>query len=304
MGAPMAGHLARAGYTLTVHDIDRAKADSVSALCEGVSALCEGVRVADRPSAVAKASDIVITMLPSGAYVRDVALGEGGLIEGFQPGALLLDTSSAEPWLTVETAAALAARGVDMVDAPVSGAQVGARTAELVFMVGGAAEAVARVSPLLEVMGTRVFHLGPIGAGHAMKCINNLITAQTFMATAEGLTLGTRFGLDPGLMTDVLNVSTGMSWISQTHIKQRIISRTFDDPFKLGLMAKDVGIALELARRDGLTLPLAALAGNLWQAAENYADQGAGISHMVRWLEHTTGTQIASSGAPQPNAGS
>lgn len=294
MGAPMAGHLARAGYLLTVYDIDRAKAD-------GVSALHEGVRVADTPSAVAKASDIVITMLPSGAYVRDVALGEGGLIEGFQPGALLLDTSSAEPWLTVDTAAALAARGVDMVDAPVSGAQVGAKAAELVFMVGGAAEAVARVAPLLEVLGKRVFHLGPVGAGHAMKCINNLITAQTFMATAEGLTIGTRFGLDPEVMTDVLNVSTGMSWISQTHIKQRIISRRFDDPFKLQLMTKDVGIALELARREGLTLPLAALGSDLWQAAEGHADEGAGISDMVRWLEHMTGTEIASTGASQPS---
>jgi 3-hydroxyisobutyrate dehydrogenase-like beta-hydroxyacid dehydrogenase len=136
----MAGHLAQAGYPLTVHDIDRAKADRVGAGHEGV-------RVADTPGAVAQASDIVITMLPSGAYVRDVALGEAGLIEGFQPGALLLDTSSSEPWLTEETAAALAARGVDMVDAPVSGARAGAEAAELVFMVGGAAEAVARVSP-------------------------------------------------------------------------------------------------------------------------------------------------------------
>jgi 3-hydroxyisobutyrate dehydrogenase-like beta-hydroxyacid dehydrogenase len=286
MGAPMAGHLAQAGYPLTVHDIDRAKADRVGAGHEGV-------RVADTPGAVAQASDIVITMLPSGAYVRDVALGEAGLIEGFQPGALLLDTSSSEPWLTEETAAALAARGVDMVDAPVSGARAGAEAAKLVFMVGGAAEAVARVSPLLEVMGKRVFHLGPAGAGHAMKCINNLVTALTFMATAEGLTIGTRFGLDPEVMTDVLNVSTGMSWISQTHIKQRIISRTFDDPFKLELMVKDVGIALELAHREGLPLPLATLGRDLWQAAEHHADEGASISDMVRWLEHTTGVQIS-----------
>jgi 3-hydroxyisobutyrate dehydrogenase-like beta-hydroxyacid dehydrogenase len=291
----MAGHLALTGYPLTVHDIDRAKADMVAAGHDGV-------QVAHTPRAVAEASDIVITMLPSGMYVRDVALGERGLMEGFQPGALLLDTSSSEPWLTVETAAALAARGVDMVDAPVSGARAGAEAAELVFMVGGAAEAVARVSPLLEVMGTRVFTLGPVGAGHAMKCINNLVTALTFMATAEGLTMGTRFGLDPAIMTDVLNVSTGMSWISQTHVKQRIISRTFDDPFKLALMTKDVGIALELARREGLSLPLATVGRDLWQAAERSADEGASISEMVRWLEHTTGTTIASSGFPQPTA--
>jgi 3-hydroxyisobutyrate dehydrogenase len=252
----------------------------------------DGVRVAATPKAVAEASDIVVTMLPSGTYVRDVTLGQAGLIEGFLPGALLLDTSSSEPWLTVETAAALAARGVSMVDAPVSGAQAGAEAAELVFMVGGAPEAVARVSPVLDVLGRQTFHLGPIGAGHAMKCINNLVTAMTFMATAEGLTIGTRYGLDPEVMTDVLNVSTGMSWISQTHIKQRIISRTFDDPFKLELMVKDVGIALELARREELPLPLATVGGELWQAAGRHADEGAGISEMVRWLEHVTGTQI------------
>lgn len=285
MGEPMAGHLARAGYALTVHDVDRAKAD-------GVAAQHPGAHVAATPEMLAAASDIVITMLPSGSYVREVALGEAGLIEGFRPGSLLLDTSSCEPWLTVETAAALAARGVDMVDAPVSGALAGAQAAELVFMVGGGEGPVARVMPLLDILGKRAFHLGPAGAGHAMKCINNLITAMTFMATAEGLVIGTRFGLDPEVMTDVLNVSTGMSWISQTHIKQRIISRAFDDPFRLALMAKDVGIALELADREGLPLPLSALGRDLWKTAAREAGPGASISEMVRWVEHMTGTEI------------
>jgi len=285
MGRPMAGHLARAGYALTVHDVDRAKAD-------GIAAEYHGVQVAATPRGLAAASDIVITMVPSGVYVREVALGDAGLIEGFAPGSLLLDTSSCEPWLTVETAAALAARGVDMVDAPVSGALAGAQAAELVFMVGGDEGPVARVRPLLDVLGMEAFHLGPVGAGHAMKCINNLITAMTFMATAEGLVIGTRFGLDPEVMTDVMNVSTGMSWISQTHIKQRILNRTFDDPFRLALMAKDVGIALELADREGLPLPLSALGRDLWQTAAREAGPGASISDMVRWLERRTGTEI------------
>ena len=298
MGAPMAGHIARAGYTLTAHDLDGAKTDAVAARHQDV-------RVAQTPRQVAEASEIVITMLPTGEHVRAVALGSEGLIQGFRRGSVLLDTSSCEPWLTVETAAALAAHGVDMVDAPVSGAQAGALAAELVFMVGGAPEPVERVRPLLDVLGKRVFHLGPVGSGHAMKCINNLITALTFMATAEGLTIGTRYGLDPEVMTDVLNVSTGMSWISQTHIKQRITSRMFDDPFKLELMVKDVGIALELARREGLPLPLSALGRELWEDAGRHAGAGASISEMVRRLEHTTGTEIAPpSSAPDaaPNA--
>lgn len=281
----MAGHLAQAGYVLTVLDVDVPKADAVAA--EHAE-----VRVAPTPKAVAEAADIVITMLPSGEFVREVALGDGGLIEGFAAGSVLLDTSSCEPWLTVETAAALATAGVEMVDAPVSGAQAGALAAELVFMVGGAEKAVARVAPLLDVLGKQAFHLGPVGAGHAMKCINNLITAMTFMATAEGLSIGTRFGLDPDVMTDVLNVSTGMSWISRTHIKQRITNRAFDDPFKLALMVKDIGIALELARREELSPPLSERGGELWRAADRAAGEGASISEMVRWLERTTGAEI------------
>ena len=281
----MSENLSKAGYALTICDINRTAA-------EKVASEHEGIQVAKTPKAVAEASDIVITMLPSGRYVRDVALGESGLIEGFQAGALLLDTSSCEPWMTVETAKALSQKGVDMVDAPVSGARIGAETATLVFMVGGEEEPVSRVRPLLDVMGKQIFHLGPLGAGHTMKCINNLITSVTFMATAEGLTIGKKFGLDPEVMTDVLNASTGMSWISQTQIKRRIISRKFDDAFKLDLMVKDIGIAMELANSKGLPLPLSALGHHLWKAAKHYAKDGASISEMARWVEHTTGIEI------------
>jgi len=287
MGAPMAGHLARAGYPMTLYDIDRGKAEAAVALHPGVS-------IAESPANVAARADIVITMLPSGAYVREVALGDKGLIHGLKPGALLLDTSSCEPWLTTATAADLAARGIGMVDAPVSGAESGAIAAELVFMAGGSHEALDRVRPLLEVMGKQVFHLGPVGAGHAMKCINNTITAMTFLATAEGLVLGKKFGLDPDVMTDVLNQSTGMSWISQTHIKQRITSRKFDDPFKLALMVKDIGIAMHLADDLALSLPLVSQGRRLWDKASQHADGGGSVSELVRWVEQTTGVDITS----------
>jgi 3-hydroxyisobutyrate dehydrogenase len=287
MGAPMAGHLAKAGYALAIHDINRANAAALAVEHAGVM-------VAETPRAVGEASDIVITMLPSGAYVREVALGNAGVIAGLHAGGLLLDTSSSEPWLTTDTAKALADAGIDMVDAPVSGAQIGAQSAQLVFMVGGAQEPVSRVMPLLQVMGKTVFHLGPIGAGHAMKCINNLITSITFMATAEGLAIGKKFGLDPDIMIDVLNVSTGMSWISQTHFRQRITSRKFDDPFKLELMVKDIGIAMELANRKGIPAPLSSLDQELWKIAERHSEKGGSISNMVRWVEHMTNTEITS----------
>jgi 3-hydroxyisobutyrate dehydrogenase len=285
MGSPMAGHLADAGYALTVYDIDASKA---SRLAERHT----NVRSADSPRAVAAASEIVITMLPSGEFVRRVALGLDGLIEGFGGGELLVDTSSCEPWLTVETAAALAERDVAMVDAPTSGAEIGAKAAELVFMVGGANADVVRARTVLDIMGKQVFHLGPLGSGHTMKSINNLVTAMTFLATAEGLALGTKLGLDPNVMTDVMNVSTSMSWITQTHIKQRITNRAFDDPFKLDLMIKDIGIALGLADTARVALPFSAAGRALWQQAGDGAAPAASVSELVRRVEKVAGVEI------------
>ena len=291
MGAPMSTHLARAGHTLTVYDLDAGLTQRHAASLPGAA------RAASGPAEVAAASEVVITMLPNGRVVRDTALGKGGLIEGFKPGALLLDNSSAEPWITQETAAALAAKGVSMVDAPVSGAQWGAQEAKLVFMVGGADADLARVRPLLDVMGHKIHHLGPLGAGHTMKCINNTITSMTLSATAEGLVLGKRFGLDPSAMIDVLNDSTGGSWISQTHFKQRVINRAFDDPFKLALMLKDIGIAMALSRQGGLSTPVFGLGEQLWTAASIAAGEQASVSELVRWVEHQSQVAITAKDA-------
>lgn len=291
MGAPMAGHLARAGHSLTLLD---ANADTARDLAATL-----GAKAAVTPAEVAARSDIVITMLPNGSVVQQVALGEQGLLQGLRPGALLLDTSSSEPWLTQATGAALAAVGVTMVDAPVSGAAWGAAEANLVFMVGGDAANLARVRPLLDLMGRAVFHLGGLGAGHAMKCLNNLITAMTFSATAEGLVIGKRYGLDPAAMVDVLNESTGMSWISQNHIAQRVLSRSFDDPFKLELMLKDVAIANTLARETGSSVPIAGLGQQLWQAAARAAGPGASVSELVRWVEQQNDTPLNPGAEPR-----
>jgi 3-hydroxyisobutyrate dehydrogenase-like beta-hydroxyacid dehydrogenase len=286
MGAPMATHLARAGHRLTLHDADPAVARALA------QALGGAAQAVDTPAALAPRCDIVITMLPNGQVVQQVVQGDQGLLQGLKPGALLLDTSSAEPWLTQATAAALAACGVAMVDAPVSGAQWGAQEAKLVFMVGGAAADVARARPLLDVMGRAVHHVGALGAGHAMKCINNLITSITFSATMEGLVIGKRYGLDPAAMVEVLNESTGGSWITQNHIRQRVLSRSFDDPFKLELMLKDMGIALELGREAQLPLPLSGLGLQLWRAAALAAGSGASVSELARWVEQQAGTAV------------
>ncbi|WP_058641829.1 NAD(P)-dependent oxidoreductase [Pseudacidovorax intermedius] len=291
MGGPMAGHLARAGHAVAVHDARRGAAEALAAAHAGMRACASAAELAAH-------SDIVVTMLPNGHVVRDVVFSERtGLLAGWHAGALLLDTSSAEPWLTRETADRLAAHGIAMVDAPVSGAAWGAEAAELVFMVGGSAPDVARVRPLLDAMGRAVFHLGALGAGHTMKCLNNLVTAVTLAATAEGLALGTRAGLDPAAMTDVLNESTGGSWVSRTHIHQRVLNRRFDDPFKLALMRKDMDIALGLAEAQQVAAPLSAAAHGLWQAADQDRGPGASVSELVRWVEAQMGVEIRSGAA-------
>jgi 3-hydroxyisobutyrate dehydrogenase len=290
MGTPMAGHIARAGYPLAVYDVDaraveRMKADNAS------------IAVAASSAAVGAVSDVVFTMLPDGTQVQQAALGTDGLIATMAPGSLLIDTSSAQPWLTVETAAELAVAGIAMIDAPVSGARWGAEQADLVFMVGGDPADVATAQPLLELLGRSVHHVGPLGSGHVMKCINNTITAMTLLATAEGLVLGARAGLDPAAVNAVLNESTGESWISRVHIADRIITRSFDDPFKLELMLKDIRIALRLAQDLHLALPYAALCEHVYDDADRYAGPGQSLSELVRWVEHTTGATITRGGA-------
>lgn len=286
MGAPMVSHLNRHGYSVTLHDVQHEQTEALAAR------LGDRARAVRTPREVAAVSDIVITMLPHGGIVQAVTFGEDGLAAGFKPGSLLLDTSSAEPWLTQDTAKRLATQGVSVVDAPVSGAQWGAEAANLVFMVGGSVDDLERVRPVLTCMGSSIFHLGALGAGHSMKCINNLITAITLTATAEGLTIGKACGLDPEAMVKVMNVSTSGSWISQTHIEQRVLSRRFDDPFKLELMLKDMGIANALAREQHIPAPVSGLGYQLWQAASRAAGEGASVSEIVRWIEQMAGTDI------------
>ena len=285
MGLPMARHLAAAGFPLTAYDIDPAAQDRLERTSPGV-------RIAASLSEVASLSEMVVTMLPHGREVEAVVFGKHGLMEGLLPGSLLLDTSSSEPWYTRKTAQRLKEAGVDMVDAPVSGAEIGALNAELIFMVGGEAPSVERVMPLLEVLGERVFHLGPVGSGHAMKSINNLITAGTFLATAEGLALGARYGLEPAAMTGVLNASTGMSWISRTHIVRRILSRRFDDPFRFDLMVKDIDIALQLAADLGLQMPLSAANQELWHETQREIPAGSSVSELVRRVEARSAVEL------------
>jgi 3-hydroxyisobutyrate dehydrogenase-like beta-hydroxyacid dehydrogenase len=285
MGSAMAGHLAKGAHALALYDI-------APAAVRKVARRHKGARAVASPRTVAEMSEVVFTMLPEGTAVRECVFGADGLAAGFKPGAILVDTSSAEPWITRETAERLAEQGVTMLDAPVSGAAEGARAATLVFMCGGEAAALDRVRPLLDLMGRHVFHLGPVGSGHAMKTVNNLATALTTLGTTEAMLIGKAYGLRPSAMLKVLNVSTGRSFMTEVRFGPQVIERRFDDAFQLALMLKDVGIASRLADEQGVPVPVTALGEQLWRAAHTALGPGASIVDVVRWYEQATGVQL------------
>ena len=291
MGTAMVEQLAKAGSVLEVFDIDPVPA-------EAIGRRFDNVRVASTPADVATHADIVITMLPSGREVRDVTLGNRGIIERLKPGSLLLDTSSSEPWITRELGEQLAARGIAMVDAPVSGGAVAANAADLVFMMGGDPDDVARAQAVLRPIGQKMFHLGPLGSGHIMKSINNTITAAILVATGEGLLTGKALGLDPAVMTQVLIELTATSWIARTHIAQRIVSRSFDEAFRLDLMVKDIAISVGLAAQADLDLPLWATTDSIWRAAQSAMPPGSTVSHVVRHMEIRSGIELIAGSGP------
>lgn len=284
MGSRMLRHLVNGGHKATIYDVDPAATKTVAAET--------GAAVAASPRAAGEAAEVAITMLPNGNVVRDVVFGENGLARGLKSGSLLIDTSSAEPWISREIAGRLAQQQVEFVDAPVSGAEEGARTATLVFMCGGSDAALARAKPLLELMGKHIFHVGPVGAGHTMKAINNLATALTFLGTSEALLIGKSYGLNAKAMLDVMNVSTGYSFATQKRLPQDVVTRKFEDQFKLDLMLKDMGIARRLAEEHGLPSPMSELGRELWRRAVEELGPGAVTTEIVRWVERQMGVEL------------
>jgi 3-hydroxyisobutyrate dehydrogenase len=262
MGWPMAKRVLGGGFALTVFDVDRARVARFAAET--------GSAGAESGAALAGAADIVITMLPTGAVVRDALLGAGGIARSLARGAIVVDMSSSDPNGTRELGRPLAELGIALVDAPVSGGVRGAEAGTLAIMIGGEDEAaVARVRPVLETMGAKVFRTGPLGSGHAMKALNNYVAAAAFAATSEALLVGKRFGLEPGVMVEVLNASSGRSFHTDVVFPDHVVGGKFATGFALGLMAKDVGIAADLAREIGVESPLCRLTNELWSGARD-----------------------------------
>jgi 3-hydroxyisobutyrate dehydrogenase len=280
MGARMAANLVRAGFSLTVHDADRAKGERF--------AQSHQARAATSLADLGRSSDVVIAMLPTGPIVRQVFLREeeGALATSLKAGSVVIDMTSSEPTGTRELSAILGKRGVALIDAPVSGGITGAEQGRLVMMVGTDDKAaLERVRPVLAVLGHRVFEVGGSGAGHAMKALNNYVSGTGFMAAIEALVIGKSFGLDPALMVDVLNESTGRNFATANTLKQEVISRTFGTQFLLGLLAKDVKIAADLAEDIQINAPLARASRDLILRAREAVGADADHTAAVKYWE-------------------
>jgi 3-hydroxyisobutyrate dehydrogenase len=221
-------------------------------------------------------------MLPTGAIVRDVLVGARGVAPELPRGALIIDMSSSEPEGTRELGATLTGLGVSLVDAPVSGGVPRATDASLTIMIGGNGAAIARARPVLELMGKRLFEVGTLGAGHAMKALNNYVSAAAFEATSEALLIGKRFGIDPTLLIDILNVSTGRTFHSELSMKDHVIAGRHAAGFLLALAAKDVGIAARLAAALKIPAPMLALSAAQMSAASAALGPKADVTEAIK----------------------
>jgi len=275
MGRPMAGHLLKAGHVVHVCDVN---AEAVKALAAQGAVVCENGKQ------VASLSEIIFTMVPDTPDVESVLFGAGGIAEGARRGSVVVDMSSISPIATREFAAKLAAMGVDMLDAPVSGGQVGAEKATLSIMAGGKQEVFDRVKPILEVMGKNVVLIGDSGAGQTCKVSNQIAVAVTIAAVAEALTFASKAGADPAKVREALMGGLASSRILEL-LGERMIKRNFEPGGPLRINQKDVNLALQLARSLHMSLPCTAIAQQLYSAAAARGGMEMDHSSMVLAIE-------------------
>ena len=287
MGLPMARNLMGAGHEVVVFNRSRGKVDELAG---------EGAQAAGSPREVAEAAGIVVTMLPDSPQVREVLEGEDGVLAGAAEGTLVVDMSTISPVVTKELAAAAAERGAGWVDAPVSGGDVGAKEGTLSIMVGGSAEDFERARPLLDVMGKTVVHVGPVGSGQVVKACNQVVVALTIEAVSEALVLGSKAGVEPEAILDVLGGGLAGNKVMEVR-RSNFLEHDFTPGFRIDLHHKDLGIALATGREYGVPLPHTASAnemlGALRAKGQGSQDHSALLTHLEDLAQHTIGSAPA-----------
>jgi 3-hydroxyisobutyrate dehydrogenase len=277
MGLQIGARLSESGATVLGFDLDAGARARFAELT--------GSGVAESAAELASHSDVVITLLPDGHAVAAALTGEAGMLPFLRPPALVIDMGSSDPAGTRALGEAVAKHAVELVDAPVSGGVARAAKGDLTVMVGGSASAIERCEWIFDLIARSVVRTGELGSGHAMKALNNLLSAATLVATAETMLIGRRFGLDPRTMLEVFNSSTGRNNSTENKIEQFVLSGTFDSGFGLALMAKDVRTALELARNTDTAVPLSDLCESMWRQAADALPCGEDHTAIVRWVE-------------------
>ena len=282
MGRPMAKNLMEAGYDLVVHNRSPEKAEELAN---------EGATAAGSPREVAEGCDVVITMLPDSPEVEEVLAGEGGVFEGVREGALIVDMSTISPVVTEELASKAKERGASLLDAPVSGGDVGAIEGTLSIMVGGDEQDFERARPLFEVMGKTVTHVGPTGAGQVTKAANQIVVALTIEAVSEALVLGSKGGVSPEKILDVLGGGLAGNKVMEVK-REKFLSHNFDPGFRSELHHKDLGIALAAGRKYGVALPVTAVVDQMLLTMERKGWGGEDHSALLKVIEDLSGHEI------------
>ncbi len=249
MGVGMSLNLLKAGHEVSVHNRTREKEESVAK---------EGARRAQSPREAAEGAEVIVTMVSDTPDVEQVVLGDEGIIHGAPQGAIVIDMSTISPAATRQMAEALSAKGIKMLDAPVSGGPEGANNGTLAIMVGGDTDAFEKALPILKIMGKTVTHVGPIGAGQITKAINQIMIAGTYLSVAEGLTLGMKAGLDMEKVISAISGGAASSWVLHNR-GINVVKNDYPLGFRVKLHHKDLGIALQTARELEVTLPATAL---------------------------------------------
>lgn len=283
IGRPMAERVA-ARHPLVVWNRTAARAAELAS--------ATGARAAATPREAAADAEVVITCLPTSAEVEQLLDGPDGLLAGLAAGALLVDCTSGDPASSRRIAARVAAQGAGFLDAPVSGGTNGAAAGTLTVMVGGDPAQLERARPVLAAFGSRIAHLGPVGAGHAMKAVNNALLAVNILAVGEGLAALVKAGVPARTALEVLNASSGRSFVSETLVPERVLPGTFPNTFRLALLHKDAGIAVQLLRETGVDGPVLALAHRLYGAARGALGEQADYLEAIRVIERQAGAEI------------